>query len=1185
MSMHKETPMQDAATGTGTAYSFEPDAKGSYNTRAGNNTFEGGLSTEQDVDWIKIELKAGTVYTIEVATRHTGDADDTVNSDGTGGAGDDLDAGGLLDPKLAVYDAKGGPVDIGDLADDVDGKNGDLSSKGTITPDADGVFYIAVSAYSGNPGLDNKGSYTVTVLESDPPDPNAGEVINGTARVPVGNPGATPPLVRATGNDKLKGTKANDTINGLSGDDSLYGMDGDDTLDGGDDHDLLVGGAGSDVLQGGKGSDTASYTGSTEGIIVNLATGSARGGDAGGDSFGDPDAPKYTNDVENVQGSMHDDTITGDKMDNKLWGYDGKDDLSGGDGEDTLDGGVGDDTLDGGAGDGDTLVGGPGADALTGGKGKNDIASYAGSMEGVTVRLHNSQASGGDAEGDTFGGSDTYEYTVKDDDDKDVTKEASAPDIEDLTGSDHADVLAGDGRDNTIKGGGGDDRIFGGPTPEGGVSSNSDKLYGEDGDDSLYGGAGVDTLDGGDGNDTLRGGAGADTYAGGAGDDMIYLDFDDINGVSNGEIDGGENLKADGSMDTENPDSDTVSFANFTDENGGVTGVNLGSGAYRNIENAIGTDFKDEITGTGEDNIIEGGDGGDDLDGAGGDNDTVSYESSSKRVRINLADGSAVGGDATNDTISNFENVTGSGYDDVLTGNASANVLKGLVGDDELTGNAGDDSLEGGAGADELKGGTGNDTLEGGAGADELDGGTLSGTVDSEKDTLSYAGSDGGVSVNLASASASGGHANGDTIAVIDDVNHDADDTTDEIDVATFVNVTGSDYRDSLSGDYRANTLKGGKGDDTLRGGAGTDELDGGPGADRLDGGEDPGEKDNMVPDPDNVGQTIAAPIDTASYLSAEAGVTVDLSTGRGTGGDADGDELINIEKVLGSIHDDTFIASAGPDMIDGSNPLGGKSDSDTVSYEGSASTAAGKGVTVGLDSDGDFTDASDSTANDGTSAKGDMLENIENLTGSAHADTLTGNASANVLMGGGGDDILSGGGEKDTLHGGDGKDTVKGDAGDDTLTGGAGNDTLDGGADNDTLMGGDGLDTLYGGGGNDKLTGGAGDDELSGGDGTNTTGNDEFIFAPGHGVDYIVGGFDDDNSTGQTEFDQINLSAFDGLNESNIVELMRDTGTSVEINLSSYGGGRIIIQGEDLATDPATAGTGIDAYDFIFAA
>ena len=42
-----------------------------------------------------------------------------------------------------------------------------------------------------------------------------------------------------------------------------------------------------------------------------------------------------------------------------------------------------------------------------------DTASYAGSMMGVTVRLHNSKFMGGDAMGDTFGATvtaDVYRY-------------------------------------------------------------------------------------------------------------------------------------------------------------------------------------------------------------------------------------------------------------------------------------------------------------------------------------------------------------------------------------------------------------------------------------------------------------------------------------------------------------------------------------------------------------------------------------------------------------------------------------------------------------------------------------------------------------------------------------------------------------------------------------------------------
>ena len=236
--------------------------------------------------------------------------------------------------------------------------------------------------------------------------------------------------------------------------------------------------------------------------------------------------------------------------------------------------------------------------------------------------------------------------------------------------------------------------------------------------------------------------------------------------------------------------------------------------------------------------------------------------------------------------------------------------------------------------------------------------------ANTQVNTLSYAGSDAGVRVDLASASASGGHAEGDEIITYD-YTFGTGDNEQEIEVATFVNVTGSMHNDHLTGDRFANQLVGGGGDDTLRGAAGADVLVGGPGADTLDGGEDTGERNNLLPrtDTNNDGvindsdaAAAAASEDWAAYRGAEAaadgsGVTVDLDTATGTAGEAMGDTLRNIELIWGSKHGDTFIASAGHDVIHGD---GG---SDTVSYE-----ASRHGVTVRLpvvDDNDQWTDGS----------------------------------------------------------------------------------------------------------------------------------------------------------------------------------------------------------------------------------
>ena len=74
-----------------------------------------------------------------------------------------------------------------------------------------------------------------------------------------------------------------------------------------------------------------------------------------------------------------------------------------------------------------------------------------------------------------------------------------------------------------------------------------------------------------------------------------------------------------------------------------------------------------------------------------------------------------------------------------------------------------------------------------------------------------------------------------------------------------------------------------------------------------------------------------------------------------------------------------------------------------------------------------------------------DRLVSIENLTGSANADSLKGNDVANVLSGGAGDDRLDGRNGDDRLVGGVGRDTITGGGGDDAFrfAAGDGHDTI----------------------------------------------------------------------------------------------------------------------------------------------
>ena len=84
-------------------------------------------------------------------------------------------------------------------------------------------------------------------------------------------------------------------------------------------------------------------------------------------------------------------------------------------------------------------------------------------------------------------------------------------------------------------------------------------------------------------------------------------------------------------------------------------------------------------------------------------------------------------GGAGNDTLTNIENLTGSGHNDTLTGDAGANILAGGAGDDTLSGGAGNDTLDGGDGTDTAHY-TGTVTVTATDGGWSVDGGVGEGT-------------------------------------------------------------------------------------------------------------------------------------------------------------------------------------------------------------------------------------------------------------------------------------------------------------------------------------------------------------------------------------------------------------------------------------------------------------------------
>ena len=404
----------------------------------------------------------------------------------------------------------------------------------------------------------------------------------------------------------------------------------------------------------------------------------------------------------------------------------------------------------------------------------------------------------------------------------------------------------------------------------------------------------------------------------------------------------------------------------------------------------------DSISGSGIDDVIYGFDGADTLSGGGGDD--IIYgdrESSTEDVSITnasfddvaLADGgftSSLSGwtdvygynemGVWDPTSSSFSNVAdGENVLYVPEDNIAAQTLTetfNASSDYQLTLSVGNPNSSGSDDTYEVRIYSGN-TLIGSATGNEPASGTWEEiTIDVNGGNFSAA--DGGnIRIELENSgtyTGSGTHISFDNVQLTEASENGASDT-----------IFGGDGNDALYG---------GGGDDVIDGGAGNDVLVGGEGVDQLDGGSGK---------------------DTVDYSDSGSGVTVNLDTGAGTGGDAQGDSYTSIESVTGSDHAD---------------------------------------YVYGADSDG-------VTANLG--AGDDIFDN-----------DIGDSSQTDVVDGGAGDDTIWTGDGADIIEGGDGNDAIYGEGGNDSITGGEGNDSLWGGEGNDIFIfeQGDGSDYVNGGAG-----------------------------------------------------------------------------------------------------------------------
>jgi serralysin len=226
-----------------------------------------------------------------------------------------------------------------------------------------------------------------------------------------------------------------------------------------------------------------------------------------------------------------------------------------------------------------------------------------------------------------------------------------------------------------------------------------DTMRGSTGDDLFFNSIGDDTMYGGYGNDTFYSGPGADNFFGEGGNDTV--DYS-----AGAQAATPTWLGVDGVI---------VSLA----EGWGVAATETGYDHYSSIENVTGSNYSDFIIGDGNANIIRGLSGNDFISGGGGADtlnggngiDWLGYDGSASRVVVDILNNTASGGDATGDTISGFENLSGSSFSDILSGTNGENIINGHGGNDTINGRGGNDTINGGEGNDTLTGGSGADTF------------------------------------------------------------------------------------------------------------------------------------------------------------------------------------------------------------------------------------------------------------------------------------------------------------------------------------------------------------------------------------------------------------------------------------------------------------------------------------------
>lgn len=424
--------------------------------------------------------------------------------------------------------------------------------------------------------------------------------------------------------------------------------------------------------------------------------------------------------------------------------------------------------------------------------------------------------------------------------------------------------------------------------------------------------------------------------------------------------------------------------------------------------------------------------------------------------------------------------IVGTSGPDTLFGTKKADVIVGrgandiLIGFNPGKGNAdGNDLLCAGPGDDVVAGGRGNDRMSAGPG----------------DDILYYGFSTQGVDASLVTGRATG----------------------EGIDTFTgFKTISGSEFDDSLAGDWDVNFFFGNGGNDEILGGppATSDQVDGtdiiapGDGNDSVDGGDG----FDMISYQDRPENQDGTPV----------GMTIDLAAHQATGFGTD--SLQRLEAVWGSPQNDTIKGDNQDNYLvpgEGDDNITGAGGDDYAIFWFAGNCCVGTptpgftGITANLET-GTATGEGNDTLGSGIEGLFGSISGNDNLTGNAGNNVIFGDAGNDTLNGGLGDDYFAGGLGNDTINGGDGtydlidfslspaavtanlaSGTATGEGSDsftnaEALFGSDFGDTLTGNASVNFLFGGFGDDTLNGAEADDQIDGGPDADVADGGAGAN---------------------------------------------------------------------------------------------------